>query len=166
MKEEIHKSEPCVPKHSAKAWGATSVTLLVRLIKNYVIDFRGCAFLTAICPLKENQSVSSDAVLQLGSSLLMPRVCLGGCVGIKVAVQHSRVKFNLLSQKAFNPFHSVILLILVPKWHHLEEKSALSHTNTIKLAIGLRPLLFECHITSYPAANLDQCICCEDCPLS
>lgn len=54
-------------------------------------------------------------------------------MGIKVAVQHSRVKFNLLSQKAFNPFHSVILLILVPKWHHLEEKSALSHTNTIKL---------------------------------
>ena len=71
-------------------------------------------------------------------------VCVCVCVGIKVVFQHSCVKFNLLSQKAFNPFHSVILLILGPKWHHLEEKSALSHTNTIKLAIGLRPLLFEC----------------------
>lgn len=32
------------------------------------------------------------------------------------------MKFNLLSQKAFNPFYAVILLNLVPKWDYLEQK--------------------------------------------
>lgn len=66
--------------------------------------------------------------------------------------------FNLLSQKAFNPFHTVIPLILVPKWHHLEEKSALSPTNTIKLNTGSCPLLFESHHYKHAAHHLHQCI--------
>lgn len=53
----------------------------------------------------------------------------------KVVFQQSCMKFNLLSQKAFNPFYTVILLNLVPKWGHLEEKPALSSTKTIKTSI-------------------------------
>lgn len=58
-------------------------------------------------------------------------------------LQHPCMMFNLLSQKPCNPSLAVIPLILVPKWPHLEEKSALAPTNTIRGAIGSCPLLFK-----------------------
>lgn len=57
--------------------------------------------------------------------------------------QQSCVKFNLLSQKAFNPFYTVILLNLMPKWGHLEEKTALSPTKTIKISNDSHSLVCE-----------------------
>lgn len=61
----------------------------------------------------------------------------------KVVFQQSCMKFNLLSQKAFNPFYAVILLNLVPKQGHLEEKKSLSPINTIKISFNSCSLVCE-----------------------
>lgn len=50
----------------------------------------------------------------------------------KVVFQQSCMKFNLLSQKALNPFYAVILSNLVPKWDHLEQKNDCLLQNPLK----------------------------------
>ncbi len=120
---------------------------------NNVIDFGGMRIPDSHLSTETKPVCFSDSMLQLCRSLLRPCMCLSLSLSVsmcvclcaytwKVMFQQSRVMFNLLSQKAFNPFHTVILLILVPKWLHLDEKSALSPTNTIKLTIGSYSLLF------------------------
>lgn len=61
----------------------------------------------------------------------------------KVVLQHPCVMFHLLSQKPGNPCVALIPLIRQPEWRHLEEKSALAPENTVRGAVGSRPLVSE-----------------------
>lgn len=70
----------------------------------------------------------------------------------KVVFQQSCMKFNLLSQKVFNPFSTVILLNLGPKWGHLGEQPALSPTKTIKISNHSRGFSVK------QAPNMQTCI--------
>lgn len=119
--------------------------------------FGECVFLTAICPLKGSYSVSptlccSCVVHSWGLAYVF--MCTW-----KPVFQHSCVLFSLLSQTDFNPFHIIILLILVPKCYHLEQKSALSPTNTIQFTTGSCPLLSESH--HYKWALICICVILE-----
>lgn len=91
-------------------------------------------------------------LLQLCHSL--PCLCISICTCVCACVcaytcafvfQHSSMMFNLLSQKAFDPFYTLIRSILMPKWRHLEQKSALSPTSATKSTTASCPLLLESH---------------------
>lgn len=97
--------------------------------------------MTAICPLKKKKNILFLRVCCSWAVLSSGPVCGREQRHGKVVFQQSCMKFNLLSQKAFNPFYTVILLNLVPKWGDLEEKLALSPTKTIKTSNDSRSLV-------------------------
>lgn len=142
----MHQPTMCYHWKSTTARGVKSVNLLVRWIEIRAgVDW----LLVSVYSWQ-------PSVLWKETSLFLP-LCAAAVLSHswgfayvfmctwKLAFQHSCVLFNLLSQKPFNPFHIIILLILVPKWYHLEQKSALSPTNTIRLTTGSCSLLFESH---------------------
>lgn len=62
----------------------------------------------------------------------------------KVVLQHPCMLFYLLSQKPANPSVALIPLILQPEWRRLGgKKSALVPENTVRGAVGSRPLVSE-----------------------
>lgn len=91
-------------------------------------------FLTAICPLKKTPQKNIPFLRMCCSWAVFSSgpVCVREQRHGKVAFQQSCMKFNLSSQKAFNPFYAVILSNLVPKWGRLKKKKALSPTKSIK----------------------------------
>lgn len=91
-------------------------------------------FLTAICPLKKKKksNILFLSAFSIWAVLSSGPVCVREQRHGKVVFQQSCMKFNLLSQKALNPFYAVILSNLVPKWDHLEQKNDCLLQNPLK----------------------------------